>query len=483
MKKLLSAMLTLMLVMGIFAPVALYANDEIIVTIDGVAVQFDTPPQIIEDRTMVPMRAIFEALGATVEWDGETQSITAITAQGDEIHLMVGSTTITINGVADYMEVAPQLVDDRTLVPARFVAQAMGANVVWDNDTRTVIITTHRDRVAGSVISAGSTQSFAIDQYGTLWGWGYYDGDNYFFEWPIPVTFTENVISVSAGNAHTLYLTEDGYPWYLGTSFVDHDYANEQRDDDADYDMVVAIAAGGHHGLMLCESGFVWSWGENASGQLGIGTRINYYASRLVDIPEPVVYIAAGDDFSFAITESGTLWGWGANGVGELGDTTDTDRLSPVEIKENVAAVSAGHGHTMAITTDGTLWTWGFNIAGQLGDGTTRNRHMPVRVMEDVVAVSAGIAHSLAITSDGTLWAWGSSYWGQLGDGTTTSSPIPIAIKEDVVAISAGHHHSLALTADGTLWAWGRNNHGQLGDDSYRDRHTPTLIMGGMMLP
>ena len=114
--------------------------NEIRVLLNGNPVAFDVAPQIIGGRTMVPMRAIFEALGAEVEWHQETSSVTAVTADGAVIRLTIGMDTIYVNDIADTMDAVPQIIEGRTFVPARFVAQAVGASVDWDGDNREVII-------------------------------------------------------------------------------------------------------------------------------------------------------------------------------------------------------------------------------------------------------------------------------------------------------------------------------------------------------
>jgi len=114
-------------------------NSEISVYIDSVAIVFDVAPIIVENRTLVPFRAIFEALGMTVEWDNDARS--AIGTNDDVvIEIPIDSTTSTVNGESVELDVAAMLYNERTFVPLRFVAENSGANVEWCNDTRTVLI-------------------------------------------------------------------------------------------------------------------------------------------------------------------------------------------------------------------------------------------------------------------------------------------------------------------------------------------------------
>jgi len=114
---------------------------EIRVTLDGSPIAFDVPPQTINDRTMVPLRAIFEALDANIYWNDNTQTVTA-TRDGHVVVMRVGDPVITVAGNNVTLDVPPQIVNDRTLVPARAVAESFGVNVDWNGETQTVILTT-----------------------------------------------------------------------------------------------------------------------------------------------------------------------------------------------------------------------------------------------------------------------------------------------------------------------------------------------------
>ncbi|MCD8237897.1 MAG: hypothetical protein LUC92_00970 [Clostridiales bacterium] len=120
------------------------SESEIGVTVDGFDISFDQPPVVINGRTLVPLRAIFEALGAEVEWDAETKSIMA-ERNNIAVLLYIDSTAMTYgeiggNAVTVQLDTAPTIINGRTLVPARAVAEAFGCSVSWDSVTKTVII-------------------------------------------------------------------------------------------------------------------------------------------------------------------------------------------------------------------------------------------------------------------------------------------------------------------------------------------------------
>lgn len=110
-------------------------------------------PKIVKDRTLVPIRAITEALGATVEWDGETGKIT-ISKDGNEIILTLGSNEVIVNGEVIEYDTAPELENDRTMVPIRIIAEALGAVVDWDEDSHTITIEEKKDADTEETVDA-----------------------------------------------------------------------------------------------------------------------------------------------------------------------------------------------------------------------------------------------------------------------------------------------------------------------------------------
>lgn len=129
MKKVLTFVLAAMLMISTANAVDLYVNSEKIET--------DTPPTIVDGRTLVPLRAIFKAIGAEVEWDGDTRTATG--KKGDTtVSLQIGNTTAYVNGEARTLNVPAQLINGRTMVPVRFISESLDCNVIWDAATSSV---------------------------------------------------------------------------------------------------------------------------------------------------------------------------------------------------------------------------------------------------------------------------------------------------------------------------------------------------------
>lgn len=107
---------------------------------NGVASQMDVAPVIVNDRTMVPVRFIAEALGGVADWNGDTQTA-YITYNGSLVEVPIQSSTIHVNGEAVTIDTPSQIINNRTMIPLRAVAEGLGLDVSYDNDTRTITLT------------------------------------------------------------------------------------------------------------------------------------------------------------------------------------------------------------------------------------------------------------------------------------------------------------------------------------------------------
>ena len=126
------------------------SNDAISIYVDGNRVYPDSDPVIRNDRTLVPIRVVAEALGYQVDWDGANQAVEIHNSE-ESLYLTIGSSSINhyfydyFGNVAStesiYSDVAPQIINDRTYLPLRAVGEALGAAVEWDGNTRSVYIT------------------------------------------------------------------------------------------------------------------------------------------------------------------------------------------------------------------------------------------------------------------------------------------------------------------------------------------------------
>lgn len=139
-KRITAIVLAMVLMVSLLPGLGVSAEQEVKVVLFSQMLTFDVPPQLINGRTMVPLRVIFEALGATVNWDDPTQTVTS-TRENTTVSLTIGVPSITVNGSVIALDTAPCVIDGRTLVPARAVSEAFGLSVAWDDASWTVYIT------------------------------------------------------------------------------------------------------------------------------------------------------------------------------------------------------------------------------------------------------------------------------------------------------------------------------------------------------
>lgn len=113
--------------------------DGIKVMLNGKQLEFDVEPMLINDRTMVPMRVIFEALGAEVDWDGTTQTAIGIT-KNKTIKITIGKDYLLKNNNIVVLDSPAVVISDRTLVPVRAIAESLDCKVEWYGETQVVEI-------------------------------------------------------------------------------------------------------------------------------------------------------------------------------------------------------------------------------------------------------------------------------------------------------------------------------------------------------
>ncbi|MHB8762803.1 MAG: RCC1 domain-containing protein [Deferrisomatales bacterium] len=290
-------------------------------------------------------------------------------------------------------------------------------------------------------------------------------------------------VSVDAAGELTIGVRADGTLWLWGRNEatgqdvccdgVTCDASPSQVGTDSDW--VAAAAGSWFFALAVKNDGTLWAWGDNSSGQLGLGDAGAVAEPTRVGLDADWAAVTGGDGFSLALKRDGTLWAWGANWTGQLGLGHFDDRWTPQRVgsDRDWAAVSAHRSHSLALKKDGTLWAWGSRSDWGLG-GLTEFRATPAEVLPGTTwkAIATGQGDSsAAIRSDGTLWTWGAQddIGRPVGGEAAAAMPGQVGTDTDWVQVSAAGYayegaYMLGLKADGSLFAWGGQTwDGQLG--------------------
>ena len=122
-------------------PALTYAQSNIQVKLDGNYVKFSgQEPTVINNRTMVPLRGIFENLGYSIEWDANTKTAT-LNKDNKSISIQTGADSFSVNGVGKKLDVPAQILNGSLMLPLRAIGEAAGLSVVWDSNSKTVVMT------------------------------------------------------------------------------------------------------------------------------------------------------------------------------------------------------------------------------------------------------------------------------------------------------------------------------------------------------
>lgn len=296
--------------------------------------------------------------------------------------------------------------------------------------------------------------------------------------------------NIAVGNTHSLGVKEDGSVWAWGGNNVDGQFGNGENGYDIvntmvpvkvkDLTDVISVAAGQSHSMALKKNGTVWTWGNNQDGQLGDGTQTNYdhYRGKYIanhnkNTPiqvmglTDVVMVAADWTRSFALTKDGSVWAWGGiyykKPDGSIANITSPFKLP---MFKDIKSISVGYGNMIALKNDGTVWAMSGREAEQI-QGVT-----------DIVEIAAGGEHSYGLKEDGSIWYWGSNGTGIVAGASVENEASPRQLDgiNQVASIQATAGGPLMLRADGTVWTMGSNRGGQLGIGSYEDSDVPVQV-------
>ena len=144
MKKILSLVLALGMVMSLLLPSSVFAASaqQIKVTVNNKQVEFpDAQPIIKNGRTLVPLRGVFEQLGCNVDWE-QSSKTASITLRGNTLKIKIGASLLNLNNktLSQKLDQQAELISSRTYIPVRYAAESLGFSVAWDNSSKTVSV-------------------------------------------------------------------------------------------------------------------------------------------------------------------------------------------------------------------------------------------------------------------------------------------------------------------------------------------------------
>jgi alpha-tubulin suppressor-like RCC1 family protein len=336
----------------------------------------------------------------------------------------------------------------------------------------------------GGSIVAGFV--LAIQNNGTLWGWGRNCSGNLgqgnYVDYYSPVQIAGSWTQITAGgksfggywnyfyptNPFSLGIHTDGTLWAWG----DNTYGQLGQGNLTTYNSPVQIAgswtqvaAGSDFWSGLQIDGSLWSCGNNTSpqywGQLGTGDNTSHSTPVNVSGGKSWIQVSAGGDsidaFMMAIRSDHSLWVAGGN-------------AGLTKVTGSWVQAAGGGSQMLAIKTTGGLFGWGGNSAGEVGNGTTSSEASPVSVQNGTswIQIAGGLCFyqgyyeagvSAGIRVNGTLWTWGSD---QGSGGNNASTPQQVGGSWTQVAV--GSNFLVGIKTGGTLWAWGDNSYGINGN-------------------
>jgi alpha-tubulin suppressor-like RCC1 family protein len=339
-------------------------------------------------------------------------------------------------------------------------------------------------------IAAGSRHSAALLSDGRVVTWGLSESGALgrsaaaYLSPPDLVPDLPPIVKLSAGSSETVAIDVAGRVWRWGyhAARTPKVFLSQKK--------FTAISSSFYHSLALAEDGTVFAWGTNYDGQLGNGSNVESQEAIKVEGISNIVEISAGITLSLARDRDGRVFAWGRNG-GAFGNGSDADSLVPVLafINPKLTAIAAGGGFSLLMTDSGQLLGTGEKYLETFAGYKPPFRNFP---KVPTAAVRADIVRKFSLSPDGhivTLNAAGdvsvsgSNQNGQAGNGEIVFRGVITKVRDfsEPGSIHAGGVFSVVHSPRRSGWAWGWNNAKQFGivTDGNESAPVETPLLGG----
>lgn len=302
--------------------------------------------------------------------------------------------------------------------------------------------------------------------------------------------------SISCGDSHTMIIDLNNNVWAFGNNGAGQlglgDTQPRNRPTQVQGIKAKSVACGAYHTIIIDLDNNVWGFGNNSAGQLGLGDKRNKNRPTPILFPGDEIKaksVSCGFKFTIIIDTNNNVWSFGDNGSGQLGLGDKQDKNSPTQVQGIKAkSVSCGGAHTMLINLNNNIVAFGNNTLGQLSLGSanvlaisvpTQIHSTNTETALNARTIFCGSNYTMMIDLDNNIWSCGDNGSGQLGLGDTQNRNILTQIRNiKAKSVSCGDGHTMIIDFDNNVWAFGFNRLGQLGLglENNQNRDIPTKI-------
>ncbi|WP_017811713.1 stalk domain-containing protein [Paenibacillus shenyangensis] len=263
------------------------AAPQVSITLDGYNLPFPVAPTIVKGTTMVPFRAIAEALGIPVSWNQASKTITASGSGNKKVILTMNSTNATVDGQKVTLAVAPQTINNNTMIPLSFFSQQFGADVKWDASNHTVSITSPVEdlyTLGFYAISSYDERAMIPDFDSVAYGWsritteGKFSTSNTEFKWPqsagsdTPESMIQNA-TAQGTSPYLMVYSVDGH------GELTKNLENPTLQNQTIQSIIDTATSKGFKGIVLDFEGLGWS-GDKAKAQSDYNAFVKNIAAK-----------------------------------------------------------------------------------------------------------------------------------------------------------------------------------------------------------